>query len=176
MAVLPDIITPETPVGPAFWVKAGQAAVRRFCGWHVAPSITETVKVDSYGGRVLMLRTKHLTELVSVLINGVDVIDQVRWSESGILTLRGGCWPNEVGAVEVTLSHGYDLDEVPDVAALIASIGKRAASQPGAVASQSVNGASVSFMQAGGAPLSVPLLAIEKDALEPYRLNWGPVL
>ena len=48
------------------------------------------------------------------------------------------------------------------------------AATPGNVASQSVNGASVSFLAASGAPLSVPLLALEKETLAPYRVGWVP--
>lgn len=173
MAVAPDLIAPGTLMDAKFWLQAAQASVRRFCGWHVAPSLTETVTVDAYGGRTLLLRTKHLTGLESVLVDDEDVTDRVRWSPAGILTLRAGCWPDDVGAVTLNMTHGYGAEEVPDVVALIATIAKRASSQPGIVASQSVNGASVSFLTAGGAPLSVPLLGIEKDALEAYRLNWG---
>lgn len=42
------------------------------------------------------------------------------------------------------------------------------------ISSQSVNGASVSYLTYGGTTLGVQLLQIEKDMLEPYRLNWGP--
>jgi hypothetical protein len=173
MAVAPDIVASGTLLDAGFWLNAAQASVRRYCGWHVAPSLAETVTVDAYGGRTLLLRTKHLTDLASVLVDGEDITSRVRWSQAGVLTLRAGSWPDDVGAVTVTLTHGYAVDEVSDLAAMIATIAKRASSQPGIVASQSVNGASVSFLTAGGAPLSVPLLGIEKEALDPYRLNWG---
>lgn len=171
----PNILDAGTPLTGQWWIQAAQESIRRFCDWHVAPSITETLRVDSYGGRILSLPSKHVTDIQEIRVRGdVLPVDQVDWSAAGTMQLKSGAWPDAPGAVEVTLEHGWNAADVPDVAALIATIGKRARSQPGVISSQSVNGASVSYQTAGGAPLSVPLLNIEKEALAPYRLNWGP--
>lgn len=169
-----DIIQADQPLTGQWWMQAAQASIRRFCGWHVAPLVAESLRVDSYGGRVLHLPTKHVVEIKQVLVRGADWTDQIDWSEAGTLVLRSGCWPDAPGAVTVELEHGWDAEDVPEVAALIVTVAKRARTQPGIIASQSVNGASVSYQTAGGAPLSVPLLSIEKELLAPYRLNWGP--
>jgi hypothetical protein len=169
-----DIIDVTTGLDSQWWVRAAQGAVRRYCGWHVAPSVAETLRLDSYGGRALTLPSKHVTEIASIMVAGEDWADRCDWSEAGTVLLRSGYWPDAPGAVSVSLTHGWDVEDVPEVAALILTIGKRARSQPGIIASQSVNGASVSYQTAGGAPLSVSLLGIEKEALAPYRLNWGP--
>lgn len=169
---IPDLV-PDGPLDPQWWTKAAQAAVRRYCGWHVAPSISETVTVDAYGGKALLVPSKHITELKSVKIGETDVTDRVYFSKAGTLLIRGGWWPDLPGSVTVEMQHGYELEEVPDVAALILAIGKRAKSDPGVIASQSVNGATVAYQTAGGAPLGVALLDIEKAALETHRLNWG---
>jgi hypothetical protein len=73
----------------------------------------------------------------------------------------------------VALRHGYDLEEVPEVAAVIVGAAKRGPQAGGVISSQSVNGASVSYASAGGAPISIPLLAMEKETLSTYRLEWG---
>lgn len=169
----PDIVAAGAALTPQWWIQSAQASIRRFCGWHVAPSVTEELRLDSYGGRVLHLPSKHVTAIGSITVDGVDVLDRCDWSTAGTVQLRSGCWPDRPGAVVVNLTHGWEADDVPEVAAMILAIGKRARTQTG-VASQSVNGASVSYLTAGGAPLSVPLLGIEKEALAPYRLNWGP--
>ena len=170
----PDIVQVGRVLTSQWWMQAAQASIRRFCGWHVAPSISETLRVDAYGGRVLHLPSKHVTGLSAVTVAGVDWTDRVDWSAAGTVQLRHGFWPDAPGAVCVEIEHGWDADDVPEIEALILTIAKRAKSQPGVVASQSVNGASVSYQTAGGAPLSVPLLTIEKEMLAPYRLNWGP--
>lgn len=169
-----DIIQPGAALNGQWWMKAAQGAVRRYCGWHVAPSISEILRVDSYGGRILHLPSKHVLEIDKIEVRGIDWTDRVEWSEAGTLQLRSGRWPDAPGAVQVELTHGYEPDDVPEVAALILGVAKRARTQPGVIASQSVNGSSVSYQTAGGAPLSVPLLNIEKEMLDPYRVNWGP--
>ena len=58
-----DIVDVSADLGPQWWVRAAQGAVRRYCGWHVAPSITETLRLDGYGGRVLTLPSKHITAI-----------------------------------------------------------------------------------------------------------------
>lgn len=106
-------------------------------------------------------------------MDGRELSDQIDWSVAGTIQLRSGSWPDRPGSVTVKLNHGYPRDEVPEIAELLRTLAKRARSQPG-ISSQSVNGASVSYLTYGGTTLGVQLLQIEKDMLEPYRLNWGP--
>ena len=40
---------------------AAQAAVRAYCGWHIAPSLSETLVLDGTGARAFILPTLHLT-------------------------------------------------------------------------------------------------------------------
>lgn len=177
MADEPTAMTPivgaSTQVNAQFWLNAANAAVRRECGWHVAPLITETLTMDGSGGRTLLLPSKRIKRVVTAMSDGVDVTDRVHVSQRAGMVEIEGYWSRRLGGVSITLEHGYDIDEVPDVAALILNLAKRAGSGQSPIASQSVNGASVSYLTAGGAPLSVPLLQIEKDMLRPYVLNWG---
>lgn len=173
MAIAP-IVSGTTAVDSAFWLNAAHGAVRRFCGWHVAPKVIETLRVDGRGGRSLLIRSGRVVTLTQVLSDGVDVTAQVDVSDNGTLEFRSGSWSARLGGISVALEHGYELEEVPEVAALIVTLAKRGAS--GATqqyASQSVGGASVSAFAKDGAPLSVPLLAQEKATLLPYRLGWG---
>lgn len=173
MAIAP-IVAGTVNVDPAFWLEAAHGSVRRFCGWHVAPLITETLRVDGRGGKSLLIRSGRIVNLIAVTSDGRDVTADVDSSHNGTLELRSGCWSSRLGGVTVELEHGYELEEVPEVAALIVTLAKRGASGASQVyASQSVGGASVSAFANGGAPLSVPLLAQEKDTLTPYRLGWG---
>lgn len=166
------IVTPSTAISEQFWLNAAHGAVRRECGWHVAPVLEETLTLDGSGGPALLLPSMRVVELFEVTNAGALVdVDLIDTSQAGILELQRGTWTRRRGRVVITLRHGYRLDEVPEVAALIATLTRRAASAPGIVASQSVNGASVSYLTAGGAPLSISLLQIEKDLLAPYRIE-----
>lgn len=169
-----SIVTASTTVDAGFWLAAAHGSVRGYCRWHVAPVITETLVLDGHGGKNLLIPSQRVEAITEVLNDGVDVTDQVKFSRrSGVLSLGRG-WSHELAGIEVTLRHGYPSEDVPELAALILNVAKRAGSGQSLIASQSVNGASVSYLTAGGAPLSVPLLQIEKDALSQYRLNWGP--
>ena len=96
--------------GAPFSAEAVLAAceqIRRLCGWHIAPSITETIVVDSAGGDRLWLPSRHVTEVTSVRdVTGETPVDiPFRWSASGVLS---GRFPAGFRAVEVTLTHGYE--------------------------------------------------------------------
>lgn len=169
---VPDLVEAGAPIPAEFWIKAAQASVRSECGWHVAPSYRETLRLDGSGGRQLLLPSKHVTEVHSVVCAGVDVTDEVYWSRSGTMEFESRVWPSMPGVIEVELTHGFDAGEVPEVAALMVTLARRARAMT-SVAKQGVNGASVEYFAAGGAPLSVPLLGIEKDLLAAYRLNWS---
>lgn len=167
------IVGATSQVNAQFWLNAAHASVRNECGWHVAPLITETLAMDGSGGTTLLLPSKRIKQVVAATSDGVDVTDRVHVSQRAGMVEIEGCWSRRLGGISITLEHGYAPEEVPDVAALILNLAKRAGSGQSLIASQSVNGASVSYLTAGGAPLSVPLLQIEKDMLSKYRLNWG---
>lgn len=169
----PAIVGPQTQITPALFLSAANNAVRRECGWHVAPSVTETLTLDGSGGRVLLLPSGRVTAVASVVADGADVTAGVGWSASGVLELTNGRrFSRRFRSVVVTLTHGYELDDVPDVAALIIKLARRA-QDSGTVVAQSTLGSSVSYSQAGGAPLALPLLQGEKDLLAPYRIHRG---
>jgi len=170
---IPPIVGPSTVINGSFWLNAAHGSVRRFCGWHVAPIVTETIALDGSGGSDILLPSLRVVSLGSVMNDGVDVTAQVDTSRAGLLRLQSGRWTDRLGRVSVTLTHGYDLDEVPEVAAVIAGVAKRGPNAGRVEVSQSVNGSSRGGVVDRGAPISIPLLLPEKEALDPYRLEWG---
>lgn len=165
------------------WGAAAEAAIAAYCGWHPAPSRRETLVVSPlHASRDLWLPSRHVTQIhaVEVLAPGGEwrqlAEHDFEWDEAGLLRLaRGRHWPMRLRGVRADVTHGWDWTEVPDIAGLVHNISRRAASGVYGVASQSVHGATVSYQTAGGAPLSVPLLQIEKQALDPYRLGAGSI-
>lgn len=104
--------------------------IRLECGWHIAPVITETIKVDSDGTSVLRLPTRKMTGLTSVTDTATGepilVNPETGWSAAGLLSLGdegfipGRSWsssyrpgfgrfPAGFRAVTVTFSHGYEV-------------------------------------------------------------------
>lgn len=95
---------------PAPEVTPGLAAVRSWCGWHVAPSKTETVKVEGAGSRVVLLPSLKVTDCTEVRDESGSVVDVAGWRvrENGVA--RGSWRRHELYEFDIT--HGYD--DMPD--------------------------------------------------------------
>lgn len=152
-----DLITPDelsgfpgAPFTDAV-VDAAVASLRNAAGWHVAPSRTETVTVDSDGGSRLILDTLHLTAVAEVrnTINDPATPIEVRWSKAGILA---GWFPCGFQSVEVDITHGYD-ECPPDLVPLIANACQRINTDP-TVASQGAGPFTVTYRALDGATQS----------------------
>jgi hypothetical protein len=157
----------QLPTSPQFWLDAATASVRRYCEWHITPSITESMVLDGTGSRELLIPSGLVLDVMQCTNAGQDVTDQVEWSEKGVLTLRTG-WTDRSRGIRLLVLHGYE--EAPDVAGVIASVASRAAMNPsGALTSQRAG--TQGFNMVAG---SIPLMEAEKDQLAPYRLTWGP--
>jgi len=89
---------------PAPETSPGLAAVRAWCGWHIAPSKTETVKVEGGGGRVLLLPSLHVTNCTAVRDESGNAVTGWKVRENGIAR---GSWRDEE-LYEFDITHGYD--------------------------------------------------------------------
>lgn len=109
MADLPPLAPAPAGVDPEAW-GAACAALRMYCGWHVAPVITEDVLLDGPGAFELMLPTMRLMDLASVTESGVAITDP-EWSAKGMVR-KGGSWAtrwtNRYRSITATMTHGYD--------------------------------------------------------------------
>lgn len=97
------------PFDPAR-VEAVAEALRLVVGWHIAPSVTETVTLDHDGAGILLLPSLYVTDVVAVRdVSGDTPRDLTgwRWSSAGMIDLRGGA-PRGFRSVEVDFVHGYD--------------------------------------------------------------------
>src|SRR5690625_4046154 len=84
-------------------------SIRTEADWHIAPRVIETVTIETGCARVAMLNSMHVIDVEEVLDaeTGRDlgqVIEDWRFSKSGMLTRRHGVWPE---LIEVSLIHGY---------------------------------------------------------------------
>jgi hypothetical protein len=83
-------------------------SIRGRCGWHIAPSVTDTITVDGTGTRVVALPSLHVTDVDRVTERGASV--DVEWNTIGLLR-HPHRWTSRWRAIEVTFTHGYA--EVP---------------------------------------------------------------
>lgn len=80
------------------WIDIAAAEVRAQAGWHIAPQVTETISVESYGGRELVIPSKRVVSVASVgTLSGWELRDGVVYRSVG--------WPT--GLHLITLTHGY---------------------------------------------------------------------
>lgn len=92
---------------PQAAVDAAEAEFRAACRWHIAPSRTDTVTVQS-SSWTLFLPTLYLTDVSEVVDPDGNVVDPdlYSWREAGLVIPDGlRRWRN--GSWTVTFTHGY---------------------------------------------------------------------
>lgn len=151
---------------------SAEAAVRAYCGWHVAPRHIEDLVLDGSGTSTLFLKTLRLTAVTAVEVNGVALDPStLEWSEAGYLRTPG-VWPDRLRSVKVTIEHGFDY--VPDVAAIVQAVAARASASPTGVVREQAGAVSISMsMVAPGVSGGVVLMDHERRMLDRYRLTGG---
>lgn len=141
-------------------VSSAVGAVRSYCRWHIAPSVTVTKRVDGTGAAIL-LPTLYLTAVTSVVdLDGSPLtLTDLDWRENGVLVSSAR------GTYDVTFTHGYETWP-SEVRRVILAAASRA--RMGAAKTQ------------GAGPFSVSLdvaaddwSAAERAVLDRYRLRMG---
>ena len=148
---------PGAPFSPEP-VMSAAADLRRAAGWHIAPSVTETVTLDHDGAGVLRLRSLYVTAVTAVRDVSTDTPSDLtgwRWSQDGMLS---GCFPCGFRSVEVTFTHGYPQCPA-ELLPVVASRTQRKVMQ------ESVGARSVTYSSDSGPA---------EPALESYRLGPRP--
>lgn len=155
---IPDLATADhlagqdgAPFDPAR-VKAAGETLRRLAGWHIAPTLTETVTLDHDGASTLLLPSLLVTSVASVRDVSGDVPRELtgwRWSQAGMIQSRGGL-PCGFRSVEVTFTHGHEACPGELLPVIAAGVNRR-------VVQESLGSRSVTFANedVGFAPSSV---------------------
>jgi hypothetical protein len=137
------LAAPPSGVDEDAW-DAACAAVRAYCGWHVAPSVTEDLTVNGSGSNFQNLPTLHLTALNTLTEDGT-LLDPsgFEWSDNGQLW-RGQPWTGHFRGIVANITHGYDTCP-PEIVGVLREAADRgiegsAASQVGQVSMGGVSG------------------------------------
>lgn len=148
------------------------AGIRRYCGWHIAPVLEETLVGDGPGGTLLLLPTGRLVSLVSVENGGTAVeLSAVHASRHGMLELASGWWSSKFAAVTVRARHGYDLADVEDVKAIVKQVTAAALSSPMGATREQAGTVSISWATtAPGVAGGLSLLQRDLDLLAPFKI------
>lgn len=166
----PGQLTQWRDSDPTLLLAAAEAAVRAYCGWHIAPQRTEDVVVNGNGSTVLPLPTMHLADVHTITEAGQPVVlDAVQWSTAGYL-FRTAPWTAALRGVTVNITHGYD-EVPPEVQAVVLSVAARAAASPEGMVRQQVGSVSLSFAQSSAnVSGGVAVFDHEQAVLDRYRL------
>lgn len=161
----PSMMT-DPPLTP---LEAAEAAVRGYCGWHVAPVITESLTLDGNGTNRIFLPSLMVREVFDVTIDGKLMdLNELEWSADGMLKLKSGRFPDKYRIVTVTFEHGH---EPAEVAHIVQQIADRVILAPNAAAvfgRVSTGDRSMDYRATAG---SIGLLAFERDMLEPFKIR-----
>lgn len=154
-----------------FFVEAATAAVRTYCGWHIAPSLEVIDGRYQCGERgLIMLNSLRVTAVDSVIVDGRQLeTSEFDWDECGFITRRQASWPSDPYAL-VSFTHGHS--ECPaDVAAVVFEVASKAMSLP-AIPAKSFEASGGPFrLSLSGAALGTALSDDHKDRLASYRLQ-----
>jgi hypothetical protein len=139
------------------YLDAAIGEVQDYCGWHIAPTVTETVTVDGSGAEVQGLPTMYLLDLVAVSNDGEDLaVADVEWSQDGWLKRPGYWWTSKLRGVEAEIEHGYPTTPAALVA-LICDMAKPCLTNTGNVVREQSGGESVAYSARDGVAISVEL-------------------
>lgn len=151
---------------------AVSAAIRDYCRWHVAPSLSCVCQTEVLT-RIITLPAKLVTSIDEVDVEG-ETLDPAlyEWKRAGLIRLKK--WPHHRGrwgAYTISYDAGLDASASPlaQVATQVALNNLVAA--PG-VRNESVGQVSLSYSQpTEGVSGGVQLLDRDKDLLRSYRVQ-----
>jgi len=116
---------------------AALAAARNYCGWHVAPVLTDVqITIDGPGGPMLALPTQNLTALTAIVEDGHTLdVNYLAWSARGMVLKKRpyafpvsafpyqfrpwNFWTECFQGITATISHGFA--SAPDFDAAVLS-------------------------------------------------------
>jgi hypothetical protein len=172
VTALPDFVEPSDledfrSSDPDSILRQAQGAIRRYCGWHIAPEVTDTITLDGNGTRVLALPSGYVTDVEAITNEGTALTtEDFDWSESGYVHHRTGWWTDRPRQVVVTLTHGYP--DIPDeLIGVASSLASRRASSPAGYKRETTGPFSVEH---GGREF----LRDELDVLDKFKLPPRP--
>ena len=90
-------------------LEGATAAIRRYCGWNIAPPEDVTVTLDG-GGSTLYLPSLKVNSISRITVAGEDwTLDRIEWSRrtGNVRVAAQGCFPEVWGGIEVTFNSGY---------------------------------------------------------------------
>ena len=171
-------------------IPAATEAIRNYCGWHVAPSLTCGMFYnvrdlrDAFVGRDLLVQlpTTYVTAVEKIIVNAVWNADKNDWDGealtdydigmgTGLLRIYDVGYLDRKAKIFIKYTAGYP--NVPEtIKELTADRVTHAVSNPYGVASESVGGVSVSYSAIWASGSNASSLADDsREILEQYKVK-----
>ena len=176
---LPDLITVsdfnaatnnryagDARIEPA--IASASAAIRAWCGWHVAPVLDCTITLDGEAGDI-WLPTNALASVTSAKVGGEDVTVTGSNRRGRVRLAHKACG---LGNVEVGYTAGYDVAACPDLMGVVVQrVMASVAMTTYGVSQETAGGVSISYSGSALSDLGSAFLPDSvKAALSTYRL------
>ena len=176
---LPDLITVsdfnaatnnryagDARIEPA--IAAASAAIRAYCGWHVAPALDCSITLDGEAGDI-WLPTNALASVTSAKVGGEDVTVTGSNRRGRVRLSSKTCG---LGNVEVGYTAGYDVAACPDLMGVVVQrVMASVAMTTYGVSQETAGGVSISYSGSALSDLGSAFLPDSvKAALSTYRL------
>lgn len=159
-------------------IKAADAAIRNYCGWHIYPgaackllSTVQNARVSRVGGDVLIqLPARFVSEVESVKIGGDTC--EFTFETNGLLRVYDVSICDRKTAVEVEYTAGVPANMMDAIKELIAHRVTHALASSSGVQSETAGGVSITYSANWINSARATALADDnKEVLQPYRLE-----
>lgn len=175
-------------------IPSATAAIRNFCGWHIAPNLTCGMLYRVQDLRDAFIGTDVLVQLPAMHVTSVEkIVLNAKWNEDaedwdgdiitdpdrfdygmgdGLLRIYdvGAC--SRRSKIFIRYEAGYDLTDIAAIKELTANRVTHAVANPYGVNSEAAGGVSVSYSGTWSNSASSTALANDaREVLEPYRLK-----
>lgn len=139
--------------------------LRVYCRWHVFPELQDTVTLSTDGSASALLPSLRVIEVTRVEVSGA-VVENFGIDRDGRLRLTSGRFPDALGAVKVTMLHGYSEDELDAVRDVLLGMVERVISLPHFIKSSASGDRSVTY----GVDAALRPTFGDKEVLDEYRI------
>lgn len=169
-------------------IQSATAAIRNFCGWHIAPSLTcgMIYRVadlrDAFVGPDLLVQlpATFVTCVSKIVLNAVlnelsgeyegDVVDEYDLDQSGILRIYDANVCSRKSKIFIKYQAGLPLNNIAAIKELVANRVTHAVASSYGVMSEAAGGVSVTYSASwAGNTRSGSLPDDTREVLEPYR-------
>lgn len=162
-----------------YFLRAACESVRVYCGWHIAPSVTEVIPKLEVGSRgLIMVPSRYVTDVSSVVVDQDQTLSvtDYEWFKEGYIEMRSPVYrygyagfAGGTPTTTVSMTHGYITCPLP-VKQVIFELMESAATAPsGSVSSVSAPGYGITWGDEGG----VNIVDSHRARLSHYRIG-GP--